>query len=94
MTSDVVVKFLYEEVLMNHGLSYEIITDRGSSYLSETMKQFEEMLDIRHHATSPYHPQSNGLCERMHAMLNHSITTLVEANPDRWDEYLPQIEFS
>lgn len=94
MTSDVVVKFLYEEVLMNHGSPYEIITDRGSSFLSETMKQFEEMLDIRHHATSPYHPQSNGLCERMHAMLNHSITTLVEGHPDRWDEYLPQIIFS
>ncbi|KAH9270477.1 hypothetical protein BASA83_007478 [Batrachochytrium salamandrivorans] len=37
--------------------------------------------------TTPYHPPTNGMVERMHAMLGHGLTTLVHGKRDRWDEY-------
>ncbi len=94
MTSDSAVKFLYNDILMNFGCPFEIISDRGSAFLSSAVKQFEELQDIRHFASTPYHPQTNGMVERMHAMLGHSITTLSDSHPERWDEYLAQTIFA
>lgn len=94
MEATTVVNFLYEEVLLNHGCPLEIVSDRGGSFLAEVFKEFEQLQSIRHLASTPYHPQTNGLVERMHRMLNHAITTLSNSNPERWDEFLPQTVFS
>jgi len=93
MTSDVVAEFLYNEILMNYGAPYEIITDRGSSFLAEAFVKYETLQKIKHYASTPYHPQTNGMVERMHEMLGHAITTLTRGKPARWDEYLQQALF-
>ncbi|KAH6571560.1 hypothetical protein BASA62_003804 [Batrachochytrium salamandrivorans] len=62
--------------------------------LGEGVKEFEALQRIRHHATTPYHPRTNGMVERMHAMVGHAITTLTQGQPERWDEYLAQTIFA
>ncbi|KAH9264967.1 hypothetical protein BASA83_011479 [Batrachochytrium salamandrivorans] len=90
MTESAVAAFLYE-LMMTYGAPFEIISDRGKSFLAEGIDLFERENKIRHLATTPYHPQTNGMVERMHAMLGHGLTTLVHGKRDRWDEYLPQV---
>lgn len=94
MDADTVADFLYHDILMHYGAPYEIISDRGSSLLAESIKFYERLQKIKHCASSPYHPQSNGLVERMHATLRASISKLSDGSPDRWDEFLPQAIFS
>ncbi|KAH9264973.1 hypothetical protein BASA83_011487 [Batrachochytrium salamandrivorans] len=74
---------------MTYGAPFEIISDRGKSFLAEGISEFERENSIRHLATTPYHPQTNGMVERMHAMLGHGLTTLVADKRDRWDEVSP-----
>ncbi|KAH9273416.1 hypothetical protein BASA83_004077 [Batrachochytrium salamandrivorans] len=93
MTESAVSAFLYE-LMMTYGAPFEIISDRGKSFLAEGIDLFERENKIRHLATTPYHPQTNGMVERMHAMLGHGLTTLVHGKRDRWDEYLPQVTIS
>ncbi|KAJ1330712.1 hypothetical protein BSLG_009164 [Batrachochytrium salamandrivorans] len=90
MTEAAVATFLYE-LMMTYGAPFEIISDRGKSFLAEGISEFERENSIRHLATTPYHPQTNGMVERMHSMLGHGLTTLVADKRDRWDEYLPQV---
>ncbi|KAH6601294.1 hypothetical protein BASA50_001687 [Batrachochytrium salamandrivorans] len=90
MTESAVSAFLYE-LMMTYGAPFEIISDRGKSFLAEGIDLFERENKIRHLATTPYHPQTNGMVERMHSMLGHGLTTLVHGKRDRWDEYLPQV---
>ncbi|KAH6580820.1 hypothetical protein BASA61_009379 [Batrachochytrium salamandrivorans] len=90
MTESAVSAFLYE-LNDDYGAPFEIISDRGKSFLAEGIDLFERENKIRHLATTPYHPQTNGMVERMHAMLGHGLTTLVHGKRDRWDEYLPQV---
>lgn len=94
MTTNTVVQFLYENIVMNYGCPFEIISDRGSSFLSEAVQSYEDLLNIRHLASSPYHPQTNGMVERMHAMVNQALTTLSDGKPQRWDEFIHQTIFS
>ncbi|KAH9272162.1 hypothetical protein BASA83_005500 [Batrachochytrium salamandrivorans] len=90
MTESAVAAFLYE-LMMTYGAPFEIISDRGKSFLAEGIDLFERENKIRHLATTPYHPQTNGMVERMHSMLGHGLTTLGNGKRDRWDEYLPQV---
>ncbi|KAH9267002.1 hypothetical protein BASA83_010196 [Batrachochytrium salamandrivorans] len=69
--------FLYD-LMMTYGAPFEIISDRGKSFLAEGIDLFERENKIRHLATTPYHPQTNGMVERMHAMLGHGLTYLNE----------------
>ncbi|KAH9268810.1 hypothetical protein BASA83_009095 [Batrachochytrium salamandrivorans] len=88
MTEAAVATFLYE-LMMTYGAPFEIISDRGKSFLAEGISEFERENSIRHLATTPYHPQTNGMVERMHAMLGHGLTTLVADKRDRWDDLMP-----
>jgi len=44
-------------------------------------------------ATSPYHPQSNGACERFNGSLKSMIRSLFDRFPDSWDTALPWVLF-
>ncbi|KAI3642374.1 hypothetical protein MP228_011929 [Amoeboaphelidium protococcarum] len=91
--SDTVADFLYNDIFMNYGAPYEILSDRAKSFLADGIAKYERMQGVRPIATAPYHPQTNGMVERMHSMLNHAITTLTNGRPERWDEYLKQALF-
>ncbi|KAH9270406.1 hypothetical protein BASA83_007404 [Batrachochytrium salamandrivorans] len=60
MTEAAVATFLYD-LMMNYGAPFEIISDRGKSFLAEGISEFERENSIRHLATTPYHPQTNGM---------------------------------
>ena len=51
------------------GLPDELLSDRGSNFLSKVLTALLNMLKIAHLKTSPYHPQSNGMLERFHGTL-------------------------
>lgn len=48
-----------------YGIPAEIVTDNGPQFVSEEIKHFFQQNGIRHIRTTPYHPRSNGLVERL-----------------------------
>lgn len=63
-TSATVMKHL-RTVLATHGLCETIVSDNGSSFISEEMTRFFNANKIKHTRAAPYHPATNGLAERM-----------------------------
>jgi len=47
------------------GLPHVVVTDNGPQFTSEEFKLFMSMNAVKHITSAPYHPQSNGLAERM-----------------------------
>lgn len=80
---------LLKEIIQNHGLPEEVVTDNGSEFLSREFKDYLSANKIIHRTTTPYHPQTNGLVERFHGTL---VSLLKKAcspyNQNLWDEYL------
>jgi hypothetical protein len=68
-----VVYAIHERIIPTHGYPEVIVTDRGSHFRNALMKTFVEKYDIRHVFTTAYHPQANGIIERMHLDLKNAI---------------------
>jgi hypothetical protein len=81
-----------ERVLARFGAPAEVCTDNGTEFQGE----FEALLqqhDIDHRITSSYHPQANGLAERIVLVLKQQLRKYVLQHGRRlWDSFLPRIE--
>ena len=62
--------------------------------MSELMQIFLNDFSIHHVRSSPYHPQSNGACERFNGTLKTMLRSLLDRFPDSWDTALPWILFA
>ena len=52
-------------IFSRHGIPRTLVSDNGPQFTSSEMKQFASAYGFQQVTTSPYHPQSNGLVERM-----------------------------
>ena len=80
-------------VFSRFGFPQEILSDQGSDFMSELMQVFLNEFSVHHNRTSPYHPQSNGACERFNGTPKTMIRSLLDRFPDSWDTALPWVLF-
>ncbi|XP_071485282.1 uncharacterized protein [Diadema antillarum] len=76
------------------GIPREVLTDRGSQFTSEMMKEISRLLSIRQFTTTPYHPACNGLVERFNGTLKSMLRKMCEERPKDWDRYLNPLLFA
>eukprot|EP00745_Piridium_sociabile_P002381 TRINITY_DN1145_c0_g1_i6.p1 TRINITY_DN1145_c0_g1~~TRINITY_DN1145_c0_g1_i6.p1 ORF type:complete len:1434 (+),score=199.20 TRINITY_DN1145_c0_g1_i6:329-4630(+) len=76
------------------GYPEEILSDCGSQFISDLMKEIYRLLSIRSIHTSPYHAQANGLVERFNGTLKTMLKKVVQSHPENWDRYLPALLFA
>jgi hypothetical protein len=76
------------------GFADEIMSDRGTDFLSELISAFLHEFDISHLKTAAYHPQTNGSIEIFHRTLKSMIKATKDKFEDSWDLCLPWILFS
>ena len=89
-----IVPFLYEDIICRHGFPKEIISDRGTTFANELIRTLCQNYQIKHHLSAPYHPQTNGLVERLNRTLCESIAKFVQLHKNEWDFYLPSVLFA
>lgn len=72
----------------------EILTDQGSNFTSQLLKEVYRMLKVQSIRISPYHPETDGLCERFNQTLVGMLKTFVKQDPNNWDKLLPYLLFA
>lgn len=83
-----IIKFMEECILSLHGKPKVIITDQGTQFTSGEWKSFIDRIGAEHNLTAPYHPQSNGIDERLNGTLVRILRAYVDEHQSDWDEYL------
>ena len=66
------------QIIARLSVPLEILTDRGSNFVSGFMEEVYRFLGINHVKTTAYHPQSNGCLERFHHTLMQMVRKRVE----------------
>ncbi|UYV72039.1 hypothetical protein LAZ67_9001614 [Cordylochernes scorpioides] len=77
------------DIFLRHGAPQYLISDRGSQFTSNLMKKVMKTCKIKHCFTTSYHPQTNGLTERLNRTLINMLSMYVNTDQKNWDEILP-----
>ena len=73
------------EIFSRTGVPRQLLSDQGSQFIGALMENLTGRLGIEKLVTSPYHPQANGVVERLHKTLNGIIRKAVSRKLD-WAE--------
>lgn len=92
--SKTVAEFLFYEIFMKFGAPTEIITDRASCFAASWLQDYLELQHVHHYPSTPYHPNTNGLVERMHAVLGPMITKACGNLTQKWPLFVPSAVFA
>ncbi|UYV68421.1 hypothetical protein LAZ67_5004283, partial [Cordylochernes scorpioides] len=69
-----------------------ILTDNGKNFISKEFNKFLSLQGIKHTYTSPYHPQCNGICEKLNDTIMTKLRIAVLEKPRcKWSTLLPQV---
>ena len=86
-----IAKLLYQGYISIFGTPTRLLSDRGASFMSSVIEEMCKILGIKQLWTMPYHPQTNGLVERLHQMIMHIIGKLGEDKKADWPSHLAEI---
>jgi transposase InsO family protein len=87
--TETIAKEFVMRIITQFGVPKKLLTDRGANFTSAIIQETCKLLKIQKLQTSSYHPQANGLCERMHKLLINMLSHFVRKDAKNWDEYVP-----
>ena len=82
---------LVDEFICRYGVPQQIHSDQGRDFQANVMQEICNILKIKKSKTTPYHPQSDGMIERMNRTIVDMLSKFVNENQKDWDEKLPKL---
>lgn len=89
-----VARSFVNNFILRYGIPRAIGTDRGTEFLSSTMKEVCQLLRIDHLTSTAYHHESLGALENTHKHLGAYLRINCGSHPTSWSEWLPYWCFS
>lgn len=94
ITSVQLAELFLIHVFSKHGVPSHVTCDRGKEFISAFFRSLGELLKMKMHYTSGYHPSADGQTERMNQTVEQYIRIYCSYQQDDWDKLLPLCEFA
>ena len=92
--AETIARLLVEHVVARHGVPEQLLSDRGTNFLSEVIQEVCTLLGVEKVNTSGYHPQTDGLVERFNRTIIAMLSKCVKKHGRDWDTHLPYLLFA
>src|SRR5258708_5423321 len=89
-----VARLFLEHVWRHHGLPEAVISDRGSTFVSNFSRELATLLDIRLTPSTAYHLQMDRQMEQVNQDIEAYLRVFVSHCQDDWADWLPLAEFA
>ena len=90
-TARTIAEVLYNQVIALFGAPARLLSDQGTGFMSEVVRELCNLLGVEKCRTSAYHAQTNGQVERMHQTIMRMIGKLSDNKKLHWEHHLPEI---
>ena len=77
-----------------HGIPREIVSDRGSQFISEFWQVLMKELGSAISMSTSHHPQTDGQTERTNQTLEIMLRGFVDYDQQNWESLLPMLEYA
>ena len=71
--AETIARLLVNEIICCHGIPEELLSDRGTNFLSSVIQEICSLLGVKKINTSGYHPQTDGVVEKFNSTLTNMI---------------------
>ena len=75
-TVQATAKLLWENFIRHYGFPEKFLSDQGRNFESELISELCKLAQAEKVHTTPYHPMTNGQCERFNSTLCNMLGTL------------------
>ena len=89
-----VAELVFSEVYCLHGLPKKIISDRDVLFTSRFWQRLNQLIGVRTHMSTVYHPESDGATERTNRTITQMICSCISKDQTNWVQQLPVIKFT
>lgn len=93
-TANICAKKLINKIILRHGVPERLLSDRGRNFIDNVSTLVYKILGIKKITTTAYHPQGNGITERINRTIKNSLAKYVYKHQKDWDVYLRYINFA
>lgn len=87
-----VARALFENVYLIYGPFKQLLSDCGTEYLNETLKELLSLINVKQLKSTAYHHQTVGTVERNHRNLNEYLRSYIKDTTD-WENYIKYYTF-
>ncbi|XP_015189759.1 PREDICTED: uncharacterized protein LOC107073576 [Polistes dominula] len=87
MSADTVATALFNEWISHYGTPITITSNQGTQFESALFQSLVHLIGAKKTRTTPFHPQSNGIVERLHRTLKAALM----CSPKPWLDILPVV---
>jgi transposase InsO family protein len=87
-TGVAVANFIREHIITRFGIPHKIISDNGTPFVNNSVREVLEHYRIKHHRSTPYYPQGNGQAEATNRMLLRILSKIVFDYGKCWNSHL------
>lgn len=89
-----VADVLVKEFISRYGIPRQIHSDQGRQFESNLFQELCQKLGMKKTRTTPYHPQGDGLVERLNRTIEDMLSKVISKNQKDWEEYLPLVMYA
>ena len=94
ITAVATAQLLWKNVVKLHGVPRAIYSDRGPQFTANSWQELWRLTGTNLKYSSAYHPQTQGVVERMNAVVSQTLRCLIHNTNEmkKWEILLPTVE--